>query len=671
MQPMSSIVQKQVQNLCRDLKIKNNDDMKKMLPFLLVVLCLFRPGPAGAQKNGQALIDSLLAALKTAKEDTGKVCILNNLSLKYSDIAAYEDSKKYADNALALSEKINFKRGIAYALENRGFYYIMLADYSKARHELLAALRIYKDLGNKKGIANVHSELGYISNNQGNYPEALKEYYASLRVSEEIGDEYLISSTHINIGGCYFSQGVYPEALKEYSAALKISEKLGDKMGVANVLGSIGGIYADQGKYSEGIKEQMASLKIYEELGVKQEIATQHNNLAISYMDLNNFSEALNHLFSALKTSEEIGDKRGIAVAYLNIGNLKRKMKNPGEAKDWEEKALKISKEIGDKRIIQEAYENIYHVDSSFGNFKGAFENHKLFITYRDSLFNEETTKKNVQEKMQYEFEKKEAATKAVADAELQKQKLVRNGFIGGFAVVLLFAGVFLRQRNKTRKEKKRAEDEKQRSKALLLNILPEDVAKELEETGGSKAKAYTMVTVMFTDFKDFTKVSEKVSAEMLVQEIHHCFSAFDNILQQYRIEKIKTIGDAYMCASGLPVSNYTHASDMIHCAFEIRKFMLERKKEKELKEEIPFELRLGIHTGPVVAGIVGIKKYAYDIWGDTVNLASRMEQNSEAGKINISGTTYELVKDKFKCEHRGKISAKNKGEIDMYFVEP
>jgi class 3 adenylate cyclase len=219
-------------------------------------------------------------------------------------------------------------------------------------------------------------------------------------------------------------------------------------------------------------------------------------------------------------------------------------------------------------------------------------------------------------------------------------------------------------------KQKEEADLQRIRSEELLLNILPGEVAAELMLTGGAQPKAYTMVTVMFTDFKDFTSVSEKVSAELLVEEIHYCFSMFDRILQNYPIEKIKTIGDAYLCAAGLPVSNYTHATDMVRAAMEIRDFMLERKKEKEAKGEIPFVLRVGIHTGPVVAGVVGVKKYAYDIWGDTVNLAARMEQNCDPGKINISGSTYELVKDKFKFEYRGKIDAKNNGQIDMYFVE-
>jgi class 3 adenylate cyclase len=213
-------------------------------------------------------------------------------------------------------------------------------------------------------------------------------------------------------------------------------------------------------------------------------------------------------------------------------------------------------------------------------------------------------------------------------------------------------------------------EEEKKKSDNLLLNILPDEVANELKLKGRTKAKTYSMVTVMFADFKDFTIVSEKQSAELLVAEIDHCFSAFDHIIQKYEIEKIKTVGDAYICAGGLPVLSYTHAEDVVSAAFEIRDFMLARKNEKEEKGEDPFQLRIGIHTGPVVAGIVGVKKFAYDIWGDTVNIAARMESSSEVGKINISGATYDLVKDKFYCSYRGKIQAKNKGEIDMYFVE-
>ena len=211
---------------------------------------------------------------------------------------------------------------------------------------------------------------------------------------------------------------------------------------------------------------------------------------------------------------------------------------------------------------------------------------------------------------------------------------------------------------------------ERSRSDELLLNILPFETATELKATGTVQARRYDSVTVMFTDFKNFTKLSERMSAEELVQEINHCYSEFDRIISNHTLEKIKTIGDSYMCAGGIPVENETHPTDMVNAAMEIQQFIKNYAFEKKQTENVFFEIRIGIHTGPVIAGVVGIKKFAYDIWGDTVNTASRMESSGEPGKVNISGATYELIKNRFACTHRGKIEAKNKGEIDMYFVD-
>lgn len=188
--------------------------------------------------------------------------------------------------------------------------------------------------------------------------------------------------------------------------------------------------------------------------------------------------------------------------------------------------------------------------------------------------------------------------------------------------------------------------------------------------TGTTQAKDFEMVTVMFTDFKNFTSMSERMNAQELVNEINFCYSAFDTIISKYGIEKIKTIGDSYMCAGGLPVANATNAADTVNAAIDIRDFMFHEKQKRDAEGKPFFEIRIGCNTGPVVAGIVGIKKFAYDIWGDAVNIASRMESSGEAGKVNISGSTFEMVRDQFRCTHRGKISAKNKGEVDMYFAE-
>lgn len=201
----------------------------------------------------------------------------------------------------------------------------------------------------------------------------------------------------------------------------------------------------------------------------------------------------------------------------------------------------------------------------------------------------------------------------------------------------------------------------------LLLNILPYETAQELKKNGSAAAKEFQQVTVIFTDFKDFTQIASRLLPQELVKELDDCFKVFDRIIDKYKIEKIKTIGDAYMAAAGLPVINQTHAEDTVRAAIEIRDFMLEHKKKIG---ENGFEVRIGIHTGPVVAGIVGIKKFQYDIWGDTVNIAARMESNSEVGKINISQSTYEQVKDSFDCTYRGEIEAKGKGLVKMYFVE-
>lgn len=213
-------------------------------------------------------------------------------------------------------------------------------------------------------------------------------------------------------------------------------------------------------------------------------------------------------------------------------------------------------------------------------------------------------------------------------------------------------------------------QSEKEKTDELLLNILPMDIARELKEKGTAQAKKFESVSVLFTDFVGFSIIAENMSADELVSEIDYCFKEFDRIIQKYPIEKIKTIGDAYMAVGGLPVTNNTHAVDVINAALEIKDFIEAYKQKKKTQNKPIFEVRIGVHTGNVVAGIVGLKKFAYDIWGDTVNLASRMESSSIPGKINISGTTFGLVKDQFDCTYRGKIMAKNKGEVDMYFVE-
>ena len=216
----------------------------------------------------------------------------------------------------------------------------------------------------------------------------------------------------------------------------------------------------------------------------------------------------------------------------------------------------------------------------------------------------------------------------------------------------------------------KKLEAEKRRSEQLLLNILPLEVADELKHRGKVEPVNYESVSVLFTDFKGFTQLSEQLTPKELVDELDYCFSYFDEIIEKHNLEKLKTIGDSYMAAGGIPTLNTTHAIDTVLAALEIQAFMQQRQEQKMRNNSPYWEIRIGIHSGPLMAGVIGQKKFAYDVWGDTVNTASRMESSGVAGKINISQSTFELIKNYFECEYRGKLPAKNKGELDMYLVK-
>lgn len=286
-----------------------------------------------------------------------------------------------------------------------------------------------------------------------------------------------------------------------------------------------------------------------------------------------------------------------------------------------------------------------------------------------DSLNNEQLKSTLAIRDLEIENQNKELAVNSAVN---RKNILVFMVLIFGIIVAFTIRG-YLNKRQVTitlREKNNLIAKEKEKSDALLLNILPASVAEELKEFGKTKSAYHEHATVMFTDFKEFTKFTEQHSPTELVTVLDFYFSAFDQIIEKYQIEKIKTIGDAYLCVCGIPKEDEKHAYKMVSAAKELIEFVAKTKIERMAANLLYLEVRIGLHSGPLVAGVVGSKKFAYDIWGDTVNIAARMEQSGKSGAINVSETVYQLLKDDFEFTYRGEIEAKNKGEMRMYFVD-
>ena len=514
---------------------------------------------------------------------------------------------------------------------------------------------------------------------KSDYPKALENYQRSLSIYEEIGDKKGSTNTVNNIGIIYLGQKDYTKALDYFQRSLKISEENGDKKSIANAINNIGIIYNKQGNHTKALEYYQRSLKIYEETGDKKGSATAINNIGSIYKGQGDYLKAMDCFQRSLKIAEEIGSKNGSINAIGNIGHIYLKEGDHLKALEFCKKALAISQEIGALNEEESACHCLYDTYKAMGKGNEALVYLEKMNVLNDSLNAEETAKKL----QQMEFAKtmlqdsiaKAEETRLVEEAhqeEVRQKNRTRNIFGGvGFFALLLAGGFFWRWRY-VQQSKATLQVEKDRSENLLLNILPADIAAELKEKGKADARDFDMVSILFTDFKGFTAASEKLSAQELVAEINTCFEAFDGIMGKYNIEKIKTIGDAYMAAGGLPVPSDDAVKNTVLAALEMQAFITDRKATNDAANKPAFEMRVGIHTGPVVAGIVGVKKFAYDIWGDTVNTASRMESSGGVGKVNISQATYELLKDDadFTFESRGKIEAKGKGKVKMYFVE-
>ncbi len=649
-----------------------------LLLFCIIPVCLF-----ARNKQGKPLLDSLIKAITHTKEDTFKVAILNKISAMYWEYDP-DQGISYGQQGLALSQKLGWKKGVSTAYVAIGVNYRYKSEYQKSLEYYRQAIQINEEIGYQRGLAAAYSNMGVVYVDQSDYAQALDYGFRALKINEASNNKVGMSGNLTNIGLVYDQLGDYAKALEYHTKAMALYREINDRNCILIAHLNLGIVYREEKNYPAALENITKAMQLCEELGNKTCLSDAFGCLGDTYKGMGDYEKALEYLSRGIKLDEELGNKESVAEKVTTTGliYLDRARDSTGKlqknssvsarhddvkkAIEYLSRAAAINKEIGNLKALSENYRDLSTAYELSGNDKEALQYHKLFMVDKDSVFSQQNKIKlsNLESRREIELKDKQIL---IGRLEIAKKRNEAVFYIVGIVLLLLVIVFVYRNYASQKKLNVLLSREKKRSEDLLLNILPFEVANELKAKGSADAKNFENVTVLFTDFVNFTGVGEKMTPQELINELHICFKAFDGIIDKYKIEKIKTIGDAYLVVSGLPVPDANHAEHIVRAAIEMSRFMQDRVKQLGDKT---FQMRIGIHTGNVVAGIVGVKKFAYDIWGDTVNVAARMEQSSEPGKINISQTTYDLVNDKFFCTYRGEIDAKNKGKLGMYFVE-
>jgi len=598
----------------KDIKIVDISAFMKSLS--MAIFCLFLSVPLFCQD--QQLADSLETVyVNRDYEEAKKLELLQELAIKHP---VSEDKIKYSNELLALAKEMDSSQYFYTAYLEKGNALVDTGDMQKAIENYLSAGDRALNENNNSGLAVIYASIGSVYVDLGNTETGVSYYRKAIdilkkpKILKERNDTVKFASSLENLGYTYVTMNKPDSALIYLNESGVLFEKIDSEIGMAYNIGNKGLAYAqlkDYNRAEDGINKSFRALEKYGHFTGMCEFLKEISDI---YFNRNDFNRASEFAYRGLDLAKVHNLKPEISQANLQLSKIYEKLETDNQSLDF-------------------------------------YKNH---IIYRDSIYNPSSIQEIANMRTDFEVSLKQTEVDL-----LNEQKANQRLLILTMVVILGMTGLYYWN---IHKEKRKSDD-------LLLNILPKKTAEELKENGMVKAKKFESVSVMFTDFQAFTKYSQKLSPEMLVKSVDYYFSKFDEIIEKYSLEKIKTIGDAYMCAGGLNSESPDHHLKIVKAAFEISEFIKE-SKFSDLGEMAHFDIRIGINTGPVVAGVVGKKKFAYDIWGDSVNVASRMESNSQAGRINVSENTYQLIKNEFHCEYRGEIEVKNKGLMKMYFVE-
>ena len=543
-----------------------------------------------------------------------------------------------------------------------------IAELDSDPNEILVYSQKLIDLANELKIPlSIYN--GYLLKGEGHrlksdLTKALENYFIAAKIADENQFLNQQATIKISIADAYSIMGDSKKAVSYYRKSIFLlkNEKEVDGINLASAQLNLGDEYYNQKKLDSALYYFTESGRLFKELEYDEGVAYNLGNVGLVLAEKGEYTKAEENLNQAITVLTEVEDYYPICV-YLNaMSDVYLDKNQTKKAFEYANKSLELAKKYGLKEQISDGYLKLSDLFEKGKNYKNSFNLYKQHIQYRDSVRNVVNVQEMADVKTKFEVAKKQSELD-LQNEKLKTQRIIAIAISFALFLIAIFA-LSLFKKNKI------IATEKERSDGLLKNILPEETADELKEKGFVEAKRFDSVSVLFTDFKGFTKYSEKLSPEEVVKSIDFYFSKFDTIVEKHGLEKIKTIGDAYMCAGGLPFPTKDHTYKITLAALEIAEFVKETM-DVDASEKTNFDIRIGINTGSVVAGVVGTTKFAYDIWGDTVNVASRMESSGEIGKVNISEDTYRLLKEykDLEFQSRGAIEAKGKGKINMYFV--
>lgn len=632
-------------------------------------------------KNGRVFLYKALDASKNMKDKSAEARIYRSLASSYS-IEDYDKSAALFKKSYVIFNRLKMYKDYCFALQQAGQLHELKGNYYEAADCYRKLMIAGEKLEDKGFLIQGYNYMATMYARQGKYGKSREYLFKALKFQDKKEKDQLYGTILMQIGNSYTNEKQYDKALNYYTKGYNYyAKERKDKSSEASFALLISSLYKEKGDNKNVllyIDKALEANKLIEGDDIKTQI---FKNIGIIEFSNGNYEKALEYHLESLRLAKSLSFDYFVSGANGNVGatmvTLAKARKGPerqqllSDGIEYLNKSLVVSNNLNSLEDIQTFSKYLSEAYEMQGNAVKAFEAYKQYIVYRDSVDNKGQRDEFTSKQFEYEYGKKEALLKANQHAEVAREQTLRNFSFAGIGVLLIVALGAGYGYMRKKKDNSIIEKEKKRSDDLLLNILPYEVAEELKDKGEAIAKYYEQVSIIFTDFEEFTKLSENMSPAEVIAQLNYCFKAFDNIITKYSIEKIKTIGDAYMAVSGLPVADPNHAINAVNAALEMRDFIASYKEERVREGKVHFEMRIGINSGEVVAGIVGIKKFAYDIWGDAVNVASRMETNGRIGKVNVSETTYNLIGNKMDGEYRGEIEVKGKGMVKMYFIEP